>query len=316
MCAVKSGKGRKPPFYRNLWVKHAVNPLVRLSPGRRAELAQEQPCIILGRGHSGTRVVTWICHHLGIEMGTDPSTRPSGDPVDASFQFWLRWAACAAVEADRRPFLGVLGRNLIERAVADHADRNGLKGRRWGWKFPECLLTARWIHEMFPRGRFIYLLRDGRSLALRRHLTDDSEHILARQILRRRGALGMPHHLQAAHSWAWQIEHFATFRQNREEFVCLDLRFEEMVSRPLATLNQIAEFLAVPVTPAAREFVQNEIDPNRVDNFRKMDANQLREIESAIGTTLEQCGYSKESGHEAARVEVRPLPDNPENGRP
>jgi hypothetical protein len=52
--------------------------------GNNPNLKNLEPVVIMGRGHSGTRILAWICHDLGLRMGVDAS-RETGDADDLVF---------------------------------------------------------------------------------------------------------------------------------------------------------------------------------------------------------------------------------------
>jgi len=282
-------RASKPPFYRNVLVRHPVNPLLPLPAGERARLARMEPCLIMGRGHSGTRVIAWMCHHLGVSLGTDPSV-PSGDPADRSFKHHQRVVATRAVARSVARPIGSLEMNRFQRSVAAFHRRIG-SPERWGWKFPESYLLGPHIAHTFPRARYVHLLRDGRDVAFKRHLTDVSEHRLARAILRRKGALDLPHHLQAALSWEFQVEAFERFREQVDGDSILDLRYEDVVRAPVAAVERIAGFLSIPVTDAARAFAGTEVHPAHAGSVPAHDAERLAQVEERIGPTLRAAGY-------------------------
>src|SRR6266540_3278483 len=51
----------------------------------RAKMLSEQcPVVLLGRGHSGTRVLAWACSKLGLQLGFGED-RATGDADDPQF---------------------------------------------------------------------------------------------------------------------------------------------------------------------------------------------------------------------------------------
>jgi hypothetical protein len=63
---------------------------------------------------------------------------------------------------------------------------------KWGWKLPETYLIAPLVLEILPDARIIHLIRDGRDLAFKKHLTDDSKRLIGIKILKHIGALDKP----------------------------------------------------------------------------------------------------------------------------
>lgn len=288
-----SDRGAKPPFYKNVVVRHPVLAFMPLPGRERDELAELDPVVIMGRGHSGTRVVAWMVHHLGVDLGVDDERTPSGDPVDRSLRHHLRIVAERSIGNGATEAPGFLETNRFQRAMAGHLRRRGVPvvPLRWGWKFPESYLTGPVIAQTFPGARFIHLVRDGRDLAFKRHLTDIADHRLARRILAREGATTAPHHLQAAKSWAFQVERFVEFAASLPDDRLLTIRYEELVIDPLGSVVRIADFLGVESTTAATRYASMEVSARDVASHRRYDAEQLRAVEEAIGPTLRRFGY-------------------------
>jgi hypothetical protein len=285
-------RAAKPPFYRNVFVRHPVNPFLPLSRAERGRLRALEPLVVMGRGHSGTRVLAWICFHLGYDMGSDPVANPSGDPSDRSFRHHQRVVATHSLDVRSVADTRYLDRNRFQRAVRGFHRRLRHDQRCWGWKFPECYLIGPYVEATFPAARYLHLLRDGRDVAFKRHLTDVAEHRLARAILRRRGVLDAPHHLQAACSWALQVEHFEAFRRTIASERVLTLRYEDLVRRPHEAVERIAAFLGVAVTPACRAYVDGTITAAHAGQHRREDPALVREVEARIGATLAAFGYA------------------------
>ena len=285
-------RAAKPPFYRNIFVRHPVNPFLPLATPRVEYLRRLEPCVVMGRGHSGTRVVSWICHHLGIEMGADPAAVPSGDPKERSFKHHQRIVATHSLDVRSADAVNFLDLNRFQKAVYGFHRRLGVGAGAWGWKFPETYLIGPYVARTFPRARYIHLLRDGRDVAFKRHLTDVAEHRLARAILRRRDALTLPHHLQAAASWALQVERFDVFQRTLSPSSVLTLRYEELAQHPIDATERIAAFLGMRVTTAACQYAATEVTAEHAQQFRQQDPERVREIEQLIGPTLRAAGYA------------------------
>jgi hypothetical protein len=286
-------RAAKPPLHRNVFVRHPVVPFVPVSPAVRARLADLEPVVVVGRGHSGTRVVAWMTHLLGIDLGADERIAPSGDPVDRSLRHHLRIVAERAVERGPSDPPDRLAMIRFQRALAGHLRRRprGAEPGRWGWKFPESYLTGPAIDATFPSARFVHLVRDGRDLAFKRHLTDVAEHRLARRILRAVDQLDAPHHLQAAASWAFQVERFASFAEGLPSDRLLTIRYEELVVEPGEQLERLATFLDTPITDDADRYATTMVSSRDLASHRTADPTALADVEALIGTTLALAGY-------------------------
>lgn len=273
-------------------IRHPISDTSALREDYVRRLATLEPCVIVGRGHSGTRIPAWICHHLGIRLGADPCVHPSGDCTDLAFKHHIRKAALAHVEARSGVELLPEALNRFQKAAHGFYQRISGQGERWGWKYPETAIIAPYVATTFPRAKLIYILRDGRDTAFKTHYTDDPRHALARAILRERDALDLPHHLQAALSWAFQIELFEAFRSAFPDVSVLDLRFESLLQNPVDTGHKISEFLGVPMTDSCIDYLSTAIDSSKKHEHYAEDVEKIRSVEKNIATTLRQVGYN------------------------
>ncbi|GIX46476.1 MAG: hypothetical protein KatS3mg131_0687 [Candidatus Tectimicrobiota bacterium] len=260
----------------------------RWSQDKRARfLAQQRPVVIMGRGHSGTRVLASLCTQLGVQLGTAPHL-PAGDPADRAFTRHLKALAYRHLGT---PVVTARRLRRFQRAVYRYYRRLGQPQGLWGWKFPETYLIAPYVARTFPLARYLHLVRDGRDVAFKRHLTDDPARRLGRRLLAQQGALGLPHHLQAALSWAFQVEQFRGFAMTLPRAQLFEVRFETLCQHPAEVMTALGVFLGVPVSPAQRAAAAALVDPSKVAEYCKQDPEQVRDVERCIGATLRRYGY-------------------------
>jgi hypothetical protein len=260
---------------------------------RHARLAVEQPVVLMGRGKSGTRLLSLACGQLGVSLGITPRLpaadidhRPFRQAVKALAQ---RCFAAGGIEAvDPRDLELFEYRMEQARRRLQRRDPGALA---WGWKWPETYLITPIVYAAFPKGRFIHMVRDGRDLAFKRHLTDDMRRPLGRTILAHLGVAGQPRHVQAARSWQFQVEAYLRFTQRIPAAQRLELTYEDMCRMPVETVGRIAEFLRLPFTTAAREWVQKNIAPRDLSQYRQAPPELVQEVEALIGDTLVKLGY-------------------------
>lgn len=273
-------------------IRHPISDASALKEDRVRRLATREPCVIVGRGHSGTRIPAWICHHLGIRLGADTRVHPSGDCTDLAFKHHIRKAAFTHVEARSGAELSPEVLNRFQKAAHGFYQRLSPQGERWGWKYPETAIIAPYVATTFPKAKMIYILRDGRDIAFKAHYTDNPRHALARAILRERNALDLPHYLQAGLSWAFQVELFEAFRSAFPDASVLDLRFESLLQNPVDTGHKISEFLGIPMTESCIDYLSTAIDSSKKHEHHSEDVEKIHAVEKSIATTLRQVGYN------------------------
>ena len=262
-------------------------------------LAAQEPIVLMGRGHSGTRVLAYAVQALGVNLGfTDRMA--SGDPEDKPFRRGLaklsrRWdVGDVPPERELRPF-----RKLVYRWYQQLRPTGP-----WGWKYPETYLMTAHVHAVFPRARYLHIIRDGRDLAFKRHRTHDPDTVLGRRVLAKIGASSEPRYIGAALSWAYQVElftDFATRHLPRERL--LDLTFEELCADPVGVTRRVAAFLDVPVPDSAVQFLSGFTTPATIHDYRVRKPERIRAVEERIGPVLRRFGYEP-AGDGAAPMRV------------
>ncbi|MBI3758116.1 MAG: sulfotransferase [Deltaproteobacteria bacterium] len=274
-----------------LWLESVLAPSRIVD--RHKRLSLERPVILMGRGKSGTRLLAWACTALGVAIGATPR-RPSGDIEHRYFRQTVRTLARRNLTARTHTDFPPWDVAWFQHAV-DHAwsmlRRIQPDAILWGWKWPETYLIAPLVLRTFPRARFIHIVRDGRDVAFKHHLTDDLSRPLGQALLRHLGAQTEPHYLQAARSWQYQVEVYRQFSALLAPDQHLDLTYEDLCRAPQEMLEQVAAFLGLPMTTAVRDYA-GEIRQDNIKQFYQAPESQLREVEALIGSTLSALGYS------------------------
>jgi hypothetical protein len=198
---------------------------------------------VIGRGHSGTRVMSETLRRSGIYMGAQ--LNGSGDliPPEPLYEACrvlarhvrylggVRWDFSSLHEMPIDPAFVTLVESYLASVLASDAPHRG-------WKLPETTLIYPWIVRMFPEARYIHWVRDPRDCILRRHLTDDLS------------AFGVPcdatkdERLQRAVSWKYQRDILRATPPPRHH---VEIRFEDFVLHQDAELKRLEAFLEIPM---------------------------------------------------------------------
>ena len=198
---------------------------------------------IIGRGHSGTRMISHTLYGSGVYMGR--TLNPSGDKVppqalyDAcrvlakhvKWQSDLQWDFDALHTMEIEPQF----KQLVEEYLADVMES---KAEHKGWKLPETTLIFPWIVRLFPDTRYIYLVRDPRDCIVGSHTTDDLRDfgIAYAQTDNDRE--------RRAISWKYQYD-IVEATPKPAHFVTI--RFEDFILQQEKTLQKLEDFLGIPL---------------------------------------------------------------------
>jgi hypothetical protein len=214
---------------------------------------------VIGRGHSGTRAISHTLSASGVDMGSP--LNDSGDllPPEPLYD------ACRIIA----PYVRYLGNqqwdfsalhtmpipDTFVRLVEQYLTVPLASSAQWrGWKLPETTLIYPWIVRMFPNIKYIYWIRDPRDSIMNRHLTDDLSDF------------GVPYdrtsniYQMRSISWKYQT---AIFHATPMPKHLLTVRFEDFALHQEETLQQIEEFIGIPLQ-------RIPVDHNTVYRWKKL----------------------------------------------
>jgi hypothetical protein len=127
------------------------------------------PLVIIGRPHSGTRPMAKAFMLNGIHMGQHIAENFLDSeewysyfalPIITS-RFFPSWPA-----ADTNPEFEQLLQQQLLLTLKHYLPSGTLTGTSWGWKLSESLFLMPVIKRVFPKARFVHMIRDDRDVAL------------------------------------------------------------------------------------------------------------------------------------------------------
>lgn len=187
----------------------------------------------------------------------------------------------------RRPY-----QVLLER-WAEHQEAT-----RWGEKTPGNIYHANILIDMFPDAQFIHLVRDPRGgVASMRRVSFFSDDVTFNALYRRK---------IMTHGREWLTRSVPSSQR-------IEVRFEDLVTAPRQTLDQLCDFLEVPYEPSMLRFHEdaedymleeaarsyNEaatrpISEDKVDEWKsRLNAEDVAIIETICRPQMEEFGYSR-----------------------
>lgn len=282
-------------FMLSFWLESLFRPGQRHK--RAEELAQQQPVIVLGRGKSGTRLLPKCLAQLGVAMVSRKEVA-AADIDDWVFRKVVKRLAQRNLFVDSAEDISARDLALFQKVVWrlwQNMKRNPDHVNAWGWKFPETYMITPLVLKTFPQARFIHIVRDGRDIAFRNHLTEDPGTRLGHALMAHMQALDKPHHIRAALSWKFQVEKYARFAQQIPAQNHFEMRFEHLCAEPVDVVSNMASFLNRPMTDACVGFVKEHIRQGNISQYKQEQLQQIEEVEALIGETLQQFGYSTQT---------------------
>ncbi len=134
-----------------------------------------------------------------------------------------------------------------------YAEKEGKS--RWGDKTPRYMRAMPRIQRALPEARFIHIIRDGRDVAL-----SQAERALEGRV---------PPITEVAERWKRRIETARVHSTDLDNY--LEVRYEDLVGDPEATLREICKFIELPWNPAMLDYHQRA-------------AERLTEMDRDLGT--------------------------------
>jgi Sulfotransferase family len=244
---------------------------------------ETQPIIVIGRGQSGTRVLSHTLYASGVNMGRFINL--AGDKVPAeklyeaclTFARYVDWNGGLSWSFDRLQTMP-LDPEFISQVEAYVHDVVEAKNPRKGWKLPETTLIYPWIVRMFPQAKYLYIVRDPRDCLLRGHITDDLS----------RWKVPCPDSdypiEQRVASWTYQRQ-VVKATPTPDRF--LSIRYEDLVLDQDSALRRMEGFLGFPLARIV-------VNSNGVGRWQS-DPSVLPHLEPVV-EEMRELGYDDRAG--------------------
>ncbi len=264
-----------------------------------AHATGRSPLVVVGRGHSGSRLLAEALHRQGMFLG---------GALNRMFDS-LTWLPLV-----RDVVLGLYPAydRLLEPGDAWHAKveqtaerflAEGYAAGPWGWKLGVTGFILPLLDRVFPRLRVIHLIRDGRDVMLSRLRVPlspfDKKIVLgdaaasswwgiplqADAVERYRDAFEM-------HSWVQFVRTARQYGRALGPDRYLELRYEEMCSDPVRTICQAFGFAGLEMSPVVREFVAATARTDRIGKWKTLPPERIAGTISIGQSLLEELGYA------------------------
>ena len=239
---------------------------------------ENPPVIVLGKGHSGTRLLSQIVQDCGVFIGGPGWVSESQDSLE-----WVDLIYRMVFET--RESLDLPKGDKYRKEILSNARKvlstNGVPfSSLWGWKLPETTLVLPLMLDAFPNAKVLHIVRHPISGALRRlHITADPAHPVGEASLygayryAGRDPAFAPFDedwQRSAYTWIHQVSRIANYgRTSLNSSRYKEIRYEDICERPEQAILDVAEFLHGD-TPN-RYFPSFVIDRKRMNRWEKED---------------------------------------------
>ena len=234
---------------------------------------------VIGRGHSGTRVMSHTLSASGVYMGGQINA--SGDLVPAEDLYeacrvmarhvvhegGLKWDFSRLHTMPIDPEFTRLVESYLTSVLASNAQYKG-------WKLPETTLIYPWIVRMFPDIYYVHWVRDPRDCIMGGHLTDDLADF------------GVPYEktddpkLRRAISWKYQREIVRATPPPRHTIL---VKFEDSVLQQDHEMARLQGFLGIPLAKV-------EVHPDRAYRWKSAEESYYFDF---FAEEMTELGYER-----------------------
>lgn len=127
------------------------------------------PVVIFNKSHSGSRLLADLVRASGIHMGARQNESGDAEDILELVEYVVEhyypdfsplWRESSGSDAELCA--------LVARAFRSHLGSR--EGEPWGWKLCETTYALPLIDYLFPRARYLHLIRDGRDVAFSDHV--------------------------------------------------------------------------------------------------------------------------------------------------
>lgn len=259
------------------------------------------PVVIFNKSHSGSRLLAELVEEAGVFMGAHQNeSRDSLDLVELVRHLVLTYYPDYTALWDARSgddaVLPPLARDTIERHLQGCPE-----GRAWGWKLCETGYMLPVVDYLFPRARYIHLIRDGRDVAFSDHHAPDkafwrkvyfnTDRIRSwrRLPLTWKGYRRRSYLYNALH-WANSVLVGRTYgMMMRDRY--LEVRYEDLCRDFERTAGRVLDFIGAPDPSGAIARIRSRVRTDRVGKHLGEPRRKRRKVVDLIKPLLLELGY-------------------------
>ena len=277
----------------------------------QALIQESSPVFVMGRGGSGTRLMSSMVQELGFFFGN--KINASQDSID-----WKAAIVGLAMKQGAQVNIpsgagGDVKKSLLLAAEKSLSRKFGPKILLdsippWGFKIPHLVLVFPLVAEVFPNSRFVHLVRHpvpssvskskrkadktsrgngGQGLTLLPNAMEyaKGEKIGKEEVMTKGDLKGIPAWKLNAYSWNHQVDRAHEYGTQFLKDRYLEVLYEDACDRPQIQMNRLTSFLDLP----ERE-MKTEIKLSPSSAYDKNDTNKA--VWEVCKETAKKFGYT------------------------
>ncbi len=256
----------------------------------------------------------WIVYYYQKKVGLTPDGRITPEIIDRLFEYHKFYR----MKRDRQDLEKLLGpvkpisyADFVSGIFDAYADDHGKPLA--GDKTPDYVRKLEVLHQLWPKAKFVHLIRDGRDVAL-------SAFNWKRKAAKLRSLFPTWNEHPLATAAAWWKWHVAPARERGRLLgpsTYYELLYEELVAQPEKECARLCEFLGLPFDPAMLRFhvgrtrIEPQLDAKNswrpitpgLRNWRQeMSLEDVELFEAVAGDLLEELNYPRAIPQPAANI--------------
>ena len=239
------------------------------------------PVLIAGIGGSGTTIICRILFRTGFYMGNKLS--PSYEPVvfRPIFQKWIRpYLEHQSLDPSTKQLM----KQVFLDCLSNHLKRKPHNNDKWGFKKPRNILIIPFLHEIFPKMKFILAVRDGRDMAFSKN---QKQVKLFGDLVCKNSTPNTA--LYSLEYWSRVNLKALDYGLYKLKSNFLLIRYEDLIGEPSKTIQQILDFTNTDFENFSS--LLNLIhDPKTIGRWKDRK-EELGDIPQIIKSTLEKFCY-------------------------
>ena len=270
-----------------------------IQPEQSLSTLIDSPIILIGRGGSGTRILSQLIQELGLFLGNELNKSEDSEEWVEPIYSLINNRNFISSDTFNESHIRMLRTNALTILNKTNIVENFI----WGFKLPETMLCLPELLKAFPNARVIHLTRHPVNLSLRRsHVTSRLNDKIGYYVLQEaykqlnkdfESVENTPEFINNAISWQFQLHHVLKYAQtslNGGNYC--EVKYEDVCKEPQKSYLYISDFLGLKLR---KEFSHhNIIDQSRINKINYLDnTNDVDSIWEICGELAEKIGYSK-----------------------